>query len=76
MHRSDLELIGREVQFNKENRAGIDGTLHRISCLRNKEGEISGVTIRIGRAVDGMMSFLNSDLTGNVLKRHHCFCID
>ena len=33
--------------------AGISGTLHRISCLRNKSREIVGLTCRFGRAIEG-----------------------
>lgn len=39
--------------FGDDNRAGIPGTLHRISCLRNRRGSIVGVTCRVGRVVLG-----------------------
>ena len=39
--------------FGDDNRAGIDGTLHRISCIRNRDREIVGLTCRVGRAVQG-----------------------
>lgn len=60
----DLEVFGRSLQFGTENRAEIDGTLHRISCLRNKKGAISGITIRVGRAVEGMVDVLGDSLLG------------
>jgi len=41
--------------FGDDNRAGIARTLHRISCLRNRRGEIVGLTMRVGRAVYGMV---------------------
>ena len=36
-----------------DNRAGIDGTLHRISMIRNRRGTVIGLTCRVGRAVKG-----------------------
>ena len=39
--------------FGDDNRAGIDRTLHRISCMRNRDGRIVGLTCRAGRAVPG-----------------------
>jgi len=46
-------LIERIGTFAEDNRAGIEGTLHRISALRNRRGEVVGLTLRIGRAVYG-----------------------
>jgi len=37
--------------FDDSNRAGLEGTLHRISCIRDRDFRIYGLTIRIGRAV-------------------------
>lgn len=39
--------------FGDDNRAGVDRTLHRISCMRNRDGRIIGLTCRAGRAVAG-----------------------
>ncbi len=39
--------------FSGDNRAGIERTLHRISAMRNRTGEIIGLTCRVGRAVFG-----------------------
>ena len=50
----DLDHIFKRLgKFSKENRAGIEKTLHRISSLRNSEGIIIGLTCRIGRAILG-----------------------
>ncbi|MGK7931420.1 MAG: R3H domain-containing nucleic acid-binding protein [Microcystaceae cyanobacterium] len=38
-------------EFSGDNRAGIERTLHRISAMRNRTGQIIGLTCRIGRAV-------------------------
>lgn len=45
-----IALVG---QFGADNRAGIEGTLHRISALRNRSGRIIGLTLRIGRVLFG-----------------------
>ncbi len=45
-----IDLIG---QFGEDNRAGIERTLHRISAIRNRAGQIIGLTLRVGRAVYG-----------------------
>jgi stage III sporulation protein SpoIIIAA len=45
--------VDRVGMFSGDNRAGIERTLHRISAMRNRTGEIIGLTCRIGRAVFG-----------------------
>ena len=50
--REDLaHIVGRVGDFGPDNRAGIERTLHRISALRNRRGEVVGLTCRVGRAV-------------------------
>ena len=44
--------------FGADNRAGIEGTLHRISAIRNRAGVIIGLTLRVGRAVSGTIGML------------------
>ncbi|WP_299404937.1 R3H domain-containing nucleic acid-binding protein [Acaryochloris sp. IP29b_bin.148] len=52
--RADLDYcIERVSHFSGDNRAGIERTLHRISAMRNRQGEIIGLTCRVGRAVLG-----------------------
>jgi len=50
-----VERVGR---FGKDNRAGIERTLHRISAIRNRVGEAIGLTCRAGRAVFGTVDIL------------------
>src|SRR5438067_36128 len=51
---SDLEHVANNVgQFGDDNRAGIERTLHRVSAIRNRSGRITGLTMRVGRAVTG-----------------------
>ena len=45
--------IERVGIFSSDNRAGIERTLHRISAIRNRTGDIIGLTCRIGRAIFG-----------------------
>jgi stage III sporulation protein SpoIIIAA len=50
-----VERVGR---FGKDNRAGIERTLHRVSAIRNRVGEAIGLTCRVGRAVFGTVDIL------------------
>jgi len=53
----DIEYITKRIsKFSNDNRAGIERTLHRISCIRNRQFLITGLTCRIGRAVFGTIS--------------------
>ena len=50
----DLDYVLSKIGiFNKDNRAGIEKTLHRISCIRNQKGIIIGFTCRVGRSLRG-----------------------
>ncbi|KVI06695.1 AAA+ ATPase domain-containing protein [Cynara cardunculus var. scolymus] len=40
-------------EIGGDNRAGIAGTLHRISAVRSRKGVVVGLTCRVGRAVRG-----------------------
>lgn len=50
--------IGRIGRFGGDNRAGIEQTLHRISAIRNRSGEIIGLTCRVGRAIKGTIGMI------------------
>ena len=55
----DLDYITKRIsKFSNENRAGIERTLHRISCIRNRQFLINGLTCRVGRAVFGIISVI------------------
>lgn len=57
--RADLNYcIERVGHFSGDNRAGIEQTLHRISAIRNRTGEIIGLTCRVGRAVFGTIGMI------------------
>jgi len=55
----DIDFVTTRVgSFGKDNRAGIERTLHRISAIRNRQGRIVGLTCRIGRAVYGTIDII------------------
>ncbi len=57
--REDIAYVAARIgRFGDDNRAGIERTLHRISAIRSRSGEIVGLTCRIGRAVYGTVSII------------------
>ncbi len=57
--RDELDAIESKIgAFGDDNRAGLPATLHRISALRNRRGQIVGMTLRVGRAVTGIIDIL------------------
>ncbi len=57
--RADInEVVARIGEFMGDNRAGIERTLHRISAIRNRRGDIIGLTCRVGRAVYGTIDII------------------
>jgi len=55
----DIDYITKRIsKFSNENRAGIERTLHRISCIRNRQFLINGLTCRVGRVVFGTISVI------------------
>lgn len=59
VNREDLGAVVRAVgEFGADNRAGIEGTLHRVSAIRNRRGDIIGLTLRVGRAVSGTIDLI------------------
>jgi stage III sporulation protein SpoIIIAA len=56
----DIDYVERHLsKFSNENRAGIEKTLHRISCIRNRQFLINGLTCRIGRSIFGTVSVIH-----------------
>merc|ERR1711918_184034 len=59
LERKDMEeMVNRLGQFGADNRAGIERTLHRISAIRNRRGDVVGLTCRVGRAVFGTVAMV------------------
>lgn len=59
-----VEGLG-ESKFGPDNRAGINGCLHRISAMRNKQRHVIGLTLRVGRSVTGNADMI-MDLVGSL----------
>ena len=59
VERADLaSVLDRLGPFGGDNRAGIERTLHRISAIRNRTGDVVGLTCRVGRAVFGTVGMV------------------
>ncbi len=57
--RADLDYVTERIgDFDADNRAGMERTLHRISAIRNRRGAIVGLTCRVGRAVYGTIDII------------------
>jgi stage III sporulation protein SpoIIIAA len=57
--RNEIDYVDeRTGEFDADNRAGIERTLHRISAIRNRRGHIVGLTLRVGRAVYGTVDII------------------
>jgi stage III sporulation protein AA len=52
------KIVSKIGIFNTDNRAGIERTLHRVSAIRNRTGDILGLTFRIGKAVVGTVQII------------------
>ncbi|XP_078441632.1 P-loop containing nucleoside triphosphate hydrolases superfamily protein isoform X2 [Wolffia australiana] len=62
----ELEEAQNSVgEFGDDNRAGIEGTLHRISAIRSRKGLVVGMTCRVGRAVTGHVDMIRDLLNLN-----------
>ncbi|HYO73966.1 MAG TPA: R3H domain-containing nucleic acid-binding protein, partial [Archangium sp.] len=57
--REDLAHVLSQVgTVSEDNRAGIERTLHRVSAIRNRQGKVVGLTLRVGRAIFGTIDML------------------
>ncbi|HRN50707.1 MAG TPA: R3H domain-containing nucleic acid-binding protein [Anaerolineales bacterium] len=57
--KDDIEyVVSRLRDFDEDNRAGIERSLHRISAIRNRRGDVVGLTLRVGRAVYGTIDII------------------
>lgn len=57
-HEEINQVVKGIGDFDEDNRAGIERTLHRISAIRNRRGAIVGLTCRVGRAVYGTIDII------------------
>lgn len=67
--REDIEdIVSKVGRIGSDNRCGFDRELHRVSCIRNNATqEIIGMTIRVGRHVEG-----NTDIIRDLLSHQNC----
>jgi stage III sporulation protein SpoIIIAA len=57
--RQDIDAITENIgNFDADNRARMERTLHRISAIRNRRETIVGLTCRVGRAVYGTIDIV------------------
>jgi stage III sporulation protein SpoIIIAA len=57
--RAEIDYVDeRTGEFDADNRAGIERTLHRISAIRNRRRAVVGLTLRVGRAVYGTVDII------------------
>jgi stage III sporulation protein SpoIIIAA len=62
--REDIDyVVDRIGEFDADNRAGMERTLHRISAIRNRHAKIVGLTCRVGRAVYGTIDIIQDLVT-------------
>ncbi|OQR92953.1 hypothetical protein THRCLA_08579 [Thraustotheca clavata] len=55
----DISYIVEKVGgIGNDNRASLEYQLHRISAIRNRNGDITGLTIRVGRYIEGNVSLI------------------
>ena len=57
-HEDLAQVVERIGEFDADNRAGLERTLHRISAIRSRRGHIVGLTCRVGRAVYGTIDII------------------
>ena len=50
----ELESLVSHLQIGPDNRAILEGSLHRLSCIRNLNKKVYGITIRLGRNIHGI----------------------
>jgi len=63
-HEELAHVVSRVSPFGSDNRAGIEQTLHRVSAIRNRTGEVIGLTCRAGRAVYGTIDLILDTVRG------------
>ncbi|MRR29050.1 AAA family ATPase, partial [bacterium] len=60
----DIDAVVNNIgEFDADNRAGLERTLHRISAIRNRHARIVGLTCRVGRAVYGTIDIIEDLLS-------------
>ncbi|KXS19622.1 hypothetical protein M427DRAFT_53028 [Gonapodya prolifera JEL478] len=68
--KQEVQDLVASLDFSRDNRAGFDKHIHRVSRIPNRNGETVGVTIRIARVVEGI-----ADVLGDVLSEEKSILI-
>lgn len=67
----NIEEIVKPLEFGSDNRASLPMQLHRFSAIRNRKDQIVGLTIRIGRHVEGsadvLLDYIMGDRNASIL---------
>lgn len=64
--REEIDFVVERIgEFDADNRAGLERTLHRISAIRNRHNIIVGLTCRVGRAVYGTIDIIQDLVESN-----------
>jgi len=59
VQKEDLDFcINSLSEFRSDGRVGIPGTLHRVSCVWDKNGEIVGLTYRVGKDLGNSLDLI------------------
>src|SRR5512136_2598769 len=65
VNHEDIDYVVERISaFDTDNRAGMERTLHRIAAIRNRRGNIVGLTCRVGRAVYGTTDIIQDLIEG------------
>ena len=59
------QILENTSEFDVDNRAGINGTLHSVSRITNRNYDTIGITIRVGRPYMGNIDLIRDLLEEN-----------
>jgi hypothetical protein len=66
---SDIQsIVDKFGSFGSDNRAGLERHLHYISAVRNRQQEIIGITVHVGRHHSGRAAMISDLLFGDPTK--------
>jgi stage III sporulation protein SpoIIIAA len=67
VQRGEIDYVVTRIgEFDADNRAGIERTLHRIAAIRNRHNHIVGLTCRVGRAVYGTIDIIEDFISSGM----------
>jgi stage III sporulation protein SpoIIIAA len=66
-----VALVKKVGPFDAENRAALEGSLHRFSQILNRRGQPIGMTLAFGRPLVGHVQMRVADVIAKAVKRQH-----